>query len=749
VHLPFLQSNFGASLQPIAYVVADELNASAARTCLPKRFTTNRFGIEAQNLMHAPLVTMLTLLPIACAPHVAAGRRPAERRPDVPRGSPLHPRADAQAAHPEDPYRWLEDTANPRVAAWFAVHDARTRARFGADPQARALQRRREAIALSLRDSEPLVAQVGGGNASHVRPAANTRLRVVEGAVVLGAEPSQVQVFPRPDPAVTYTNIELSPDGKWALVELSASGKDRREWRVQSIEHAAQSADQLVGIEDTSTVWDVNACGFYYAFTPTDVAHAIRFGAREIRFHRVGTPQSTDRLVLPANHDRNAASGTGPIALLSTGVVLVQTASGYDASRFAIASAKPDGDQIEPLSPAAGIIESVVADGANVLEVVRLADGTRVVDRVTRSLAQSARTLRRIASTQHFIGISMCCNSFVLEFGTGHSQRFEIADRELRTLMTWTVAPGNRESLTCADGRIQVKSSGLLQPGTTSELDVARHVRTPVAQKLVGWDPAPYVVESVAAVAADGERIPIEVVRKHDAALDGRAPLWIYGYGGFQVAQFPGFSTLVASWLERGGIYAVAHLRGGVERGQDWHRTAIKTNHFVSVEDYAASVRALHLAGYGSPATTMLHGVSHGGLVVARAAIEWPALARLALIEVPLLDMLRFAEFGRGGVSEYGDPDNVRERAALEHLSALHAVRAGVHYPQFYVTAATLDERAHPMHAAKLVEALTRAHADNEVWLKVDFRGGHLSGGNDPELAAADALALLLSGATP
>jgi len=251
--------------------------------------------------------------------------------------------------------------------------------------------------------------------------------------------------------------------------------------------------------------------------------------------------------------------------------------------------------------------------------------------------------------------------------------------------MAWTVPPGEREQFDTREGQLIVKRSGLLTVGETSMIHPELAKRDVIERKVTNWDPTLYQVDTLEADSEDGIRVPVEVIRRKDARVDGTEPLWVFGYGGFKYSQFLSFQAIVAAWVESGGIYAVVHARGGNELGREWNEAAVRTRHFRSVVDFESAVRALHQARYGTPHTTMIHGRSHGGLVVARAALGWPELATLVLAEVPLADMLRFADKGRGGVTEYGDPEDSGEFASLLHLSSYHAVQERTRYPAFFV----------------------------------------------------------------
>ncbi len=626
-----------------------------------------------------------------------------------------------------DPDRWLESLDSPEVLAWLRSRDQDARRDRSADPVAVALQARVEDIWKNWKYVDDS-ASVQKKKAAKESPS----LRSKDGRIEWVRGKDSRTLFEKLESPQTFGAHDLSPEGTFALVERVTAGRDRREFLVRRAQ-GNTGIDVLIGIEGSEVVWDGKRGGFYYTFTPADVANAVRFGARQIRFHRVGTSQELDPLVVPANNDRNGSSGTNPLALLTDDLLLIRSKSAWDGGhRFAIVDLAKAPPTSRELTQDGGAVEGVDVDGKSLLVIVRGPDATRMVRRLSAEDAKagaSGQVLRTIAASEHYASVKIAGHYTVFEFGAGHAARFEICDKNARPIMGWTGKPGDTESVFASGSELRVKRGGLLALNEIARLEPERGLRTPLQHAVSTWDPTLYQVDALEAVSADGTRIPIEVLRRKDLPASTTSPLRVYGYGGFQYSQFLGFQAIVAAWVESGGLYAVVHARGGLEWGREWNAAALRKDHFRSVEDIGGSLRALHRGGYGSPATTLVHGRSHGGLVVSRAAIEWPDAVRMALAEVPLVDMIRFVEKGRGGVTEYGDPDDAGEFPSLLHLSANHAVRPGGRYPAFFVTTAIGDERVDAMHPAKLVAALERASADNRVLLRVDWKGGHLGGG--------------------
>jgi prolyl oligopeptidase len=248
----------------------------------------------------------------------------------------------------------------------------------------------------------------------------------------------------------------------------------------------------------------------------------------------------------------------------------------------------------------------------------------------------------------------------------------------------------------------------------------------------VSFDPAPYVTEQVFYESKDGTRVPMFITRRRDAALDGTNPTLLYGYGGFDQSLTPSFSAAVAAWLERGGIYAVANLRGGGEYGAEWHDAGTKTRKQNVFDDFIAAAEWLIAKRYTSPAKLAIHGKSNGGLLVGAVMSQRPELFGAALPGVGVMDMLRYHLASANAYawsSDYGTVENADQFRALAAYSPVHNLKRGRCYPPTLVTTADHDDRVVPWHSFKFAAALQHAQAcANPVLVRIETRAGHGAG---------------------
>jgi prolyl oligopeptidase len=246
--------------------------------------------------------------------------------------------------------------------------------------------------------------------------------------------------------------------------------------------------------------------------------------------------------------------------------------------------------------------------------------------------------------------------------------------------------------------------------------------------RTLAWNPDDYVSEQVFVTSDDGTRVPLFLTRRRDATPNGNMPTLLYGYGGFQVTIGPTFKPEWLAWMERGGLLAVASLRGGGEYGKAWHDGGRLANKQKVFDDFAACLRWLARSGWTRPARIGISGRSNGGLLVGATITQHPELFGAAVAEVGVMDMLRFHRFtiGWAWTSDYGSADDPEQFRTLLAYSPLHNVRPGVAYPATLVTTGDHDDRVVPGHSFKFAAALQAAQAgEAPVVIRIDTDAGH------------------------
>jgi len=277
-----------------------------------------------------------------------------------------------------------------------------------------------------------------------------------------------------------------------------------------------------------------------------------------------------------------------------------------------------------------------------------------------------------------------------------------------------------------ASGRQFISTQGFLTPPSLGLLDVTAGSQTPLRAAPPKFDASTHRVEQYEATSADGTKVPYFVVMPRDLAMDGTAPTILFGYGGFQISFPPAYKPEMGKlWLENGGVFVQANIRGGGEFGPGWHQAALNENRQRAFDDFAAVAEDLIARGITSPRHLGIYGRSNGGVLTSVSITQRPELFNAAVIESPLIDMLRYHELPAGAswIGEYGDPRIPEEAAWIADYSAYQRLSPEVDYPRVYITTNTRDDRVHPAHARKFAARL-EAQGHDHLYFE-DTAGGH------------------------
>ncbi|MFO0412303.1 MAG: prolyl oligopeptidase family serine peptidase [bacterium] len=274
-------------------------------------------------------------------------------------------------------------------------------------------------------------------------------------------------------------------------------------------------------------------------------------------------------------------------------------------------------------------------------------------------------------------------------------------------------------------GTFFVATQGFLTPQTLSLANVTGDADV-IRQAPARFDASTHVTEQFEATSSDGTMIPYFVTRPRDMAMDGSAPTILFGYGGFQISFPPAYKPEMGKlWLENGGVFVQANIRGGGEFGPEWHQSVLNENRQLAFDDFAAVAADLHRRGISSPRRTGIYGRSNGGVLTSVTMIQHPELINAAVIESPLIDMLRYHEMPAGAswIGEYGDPRIPEEAAWIARYSAYQNLRPDTDYPRVYITTNTRDDRVHPGHSRKFAARLGEMGYDHLYYEETS--GGH------------------------
>jgi prolyl oligopeptidase len=645
-----------------------------------------------------------------------------------------------------DPYRWLEDGQSEEVKQWSAAQDSLARSWLSKLPG-------RDAIASRFRElfyieSVGTPRRLGGRWFFPRREAGKEKFAVHwrEGA----AGPDRVLLDPNewsPDGSVSLGVWSVSYDGK--RVAYAVKGNNSDEATLHVIDVATGKVSEIDVIEGGKYAWPSwtpEGDGFYYTRLPPEgaVKTADRPGFAEVRFHRLGTDPATDLLVREKTGDPKTFQSAG---LSRDGRWLIATVehgwTSTDVYFMDRHAGKPDwrplvvgNDARYDVTVDRGQFFVLTNEGASRYRVLRV-DPLRPErthwDEIVAERPDA--TLEALTIVGHHLSLAY------LKDVVSHVEIRDENGKLAREIALPTLGSASALSGEPDDDIAYYSFQSFTYPTEIFETHVSTGKTSTWYKLRVPVDPSLYVVEQSFATSRDGTRVPFFLVRSPAQPHPGAAPTILYGYGGFQAAQAPFFSSSIFPWLERGGIWVVANLRGGSEYGEDWHRQGMRREKQHVFDDYAAVAAELTAKGYTRADKLAAMGSSNGGLLVGAAITQRPDLFRVALCGVPLLDMVRYHLFGSGKtwIPEYGSPDDAGDFTALLAYSPYHHVTQGTKYPATLLLSADSDDRVDPMHARKFAAELQWASTGGPVLLRIERHSGH--GGADLVRAAVEKLA--------
>jgi prolyl oligopeptidase len=654
-----------------------------------------------------------------------------------------------------DPYRWLEDEKSAEVQAWMSAQDAFARAELANLPGRAAYEERLKGLLYV--DSRGAPAK-RGKRYFYWKKAADQEKAVHYWQEGEAGEP-KVLLDPNTlsaDGSISVTEVVPSEDGQLVAYMERGNNADEATLRVMEVATGqVRAGDSIPGLRYTSASWSPDGNGFYYTWIPSDPAIPTneRMGYGEVRYHALGTDPAKDPVLREKTGDPTRWQGA---SVSKDGKYLFLTIShGWSETdlyvRF-LTDKKRAGTWV-PLAVGTKAIYSAVAhkdrfyvitnDGAprfqaylvdpNKLDkkqwkLVIPEDAEAVLDNLDVVGGHLALTYLRNATTE-------------LEVRT-------LAGKPVRKIALPTLGTSSGLYGRPDDDVAYFSFSSFVYPEEiyrtnikTGETKVYAQVKAPVT-------PGDYVVEQHRYPSKDGTPISIFVVHKKGLTKNGENPTMLYGYGGFNISLTPAFTALAVPFLDEGGVYAVANLRGGGEYGEAWHQAGMLAKKQNVFDDFIAAAEWLQKEGYTKPARLGIRGGSNGGLLVGTAMTQRPELYGAVICAVPLLDMVRYHDFGVGQawVPEYGSADDPAQFATLYAYSPYHHVEAGKSYPPLLMLSADHDDRVDPMHARKFVAQVQGAGA-KVAWLRIEKHAGH--GGADLRrqavAQAADTLAFLKS----
>lgn len=633
-----------------------------------------------------------------------------------------------------DPYRWLEDPDSAETRAWIAAENALTESFLSAVPERDAIRRRLtelwdyERCGVPVRVGERYVYSKNSGLQSQ---------NVIYVADTLGAA-ERVLIDPNTfseDGTVALGAVAFSDDGNLAAYATSASGSDWLTWRVRDVLTGNDLRDELHWGKFSSAAWMRDGSGFFYCRYDEPQPEA-QFKAenynQQVFFHRLGTPQAQDVLIYERRDHKDWTFG----ALVSDDGrwLVLHVSQGTDPhNRVFVRDLQVADAAVIELIPEPDASWSYVGNDEGRFYFHTTKDAER--GRVVAFAVDDRRPIEIVPQTADALeGVSLFGDTLVLQYlrdARAVVRRWGL-DGAARGVVT---LPGLGSVSGFGGKRRETETffsyTSYTTPASIYSLDVRSGATALVFAPRVAFDPARFTSEQRFYSGADGTRLPLIVSAAKGTGRDGTTPTILNGYGGFGISLTPAFSPAVLVWMELGGAFAVANLRGGGEYGEGWHRAGTKERKQNVFDDFIAAAEFLIAEHYTSAERLAISGGSNGGLLVGACMTQRPELFAAALPSVGVLDMLRFQNFtiGWAWTADYGSSDDSEAFRWLYAYSPLHNLRVGTDYPATLVTTADHDDRVFPAHSFKFTAALQAAQGGPApVLIRVETKAGHGAG---------------------
>jgi prolyl oligopeptidase len=540
------------------------------------------------------------------------------------------------------------------------------------------------------------------------------------------------------DGTIALGGLDVTDDARLMAYGLATAGSDWQQWKVRDVGTGKDRQDLLDWVKFSNTSWKKDGSGFFYSrYDKPDEKNKLRSQVynHKLFFHRLGTQQSQDKLIYERPDQKewlfNAeVTDDGRYLIIS-----VQRGTDPKNRIFYKNLADPNSKVVELLDKADAEYDFIDNEGpvfvfrtnlgAPLGRIISIDTSKSLPPKVDQLVPESKDKLEAVSSVgDRFVAVCLKdAHSAVKLFKRDGSADGEIALPGLGTAAGFTGKHQDRETF--------YSFTSFTTPTEIFRYDFDKRASELLFKPNVKFNPDDYTTEQVFYHSADGTRVPIFISYKKGMKRDGQTPTYLYGYGGFDISSTPSFAPANLVWMEMGGIYAVANLRGGGEYGENWHEAGMLHTKQNVFDDFIAAAHYLIDNKFTSTSKLAIGGGSNGGLLVGACMTQRPDLFGAALPNVGVMDMLRFQKFtiGWAWTSDYGSSAKPDDFAFLYAYSPLHHIAKGCCYPATFITTADHDDRVVPAHSFKFAATLQAAQGcDKPVLIRIETKAGHGAG---------------------
>ncbi|MEO8201369.1 MAG: prolyl oligopeptidase family serine peptidase [Gemmatimonadota bacterium] len=632
-----------------------------------------------------------------------------------------------------DPYRWLEEDESPDTVSWTRAQNAATERYLEAAPGRAAIRARLEELLSIGAISTPT--PVRGRYFYQLREGGQNQPVLLVRMGLDGHD--QVLLDPNAlNPAGTTALDWFYPsdDGRLVAYGVSEDGSEDSVLSILEVETGKLLSDRIRHTRAADLSWLPDSTGFYYTRYPSmgEVPEGDEHYHRSVFFHLLGEDPASDRLVFrPEQKEFWPGVDLSPDGRW----LLIGVSRSFDETDIYIQDLEGGGPLVPVAKDLPALFDAAVVRDRLYLRTNLEAPNYRVfVAEAANPGREFWRPLVLPRSNAVLEGLSISGNHLILSYVERATSRLVVTDlagnspREIELPAIGSVFGLGVEW----DGaELLIGFSSFIVPPAIYRVDLQSGRMELWHRVAASINPDRFRVDQVSYPSRDGTTVTMFIVRPADLHLDGERPVYLTGYGGFNISMMPTFSRSMLLWLEAGGIIAIPNLRGGGEYGEAWHQDGMLGKKQNSFDDFTAAAEYLIREGYTSPSHIAAAGGSNGGLLMGAVLTQRSDLFRAVIIQVPLLDMLRYHRFlmARLWIPEYGSAENREEFAWLIEYSPYHKVRDGVGYPAVLLATAESDTRVHPMHARKMAARLQAATSSiHPILLRLETQAGHGAG---------------------
>jgi prolyl oligopeptidase len=638
-----------------------------------------------------------------------------------------------------DPYRWLEDPNSAETQAWVDAQNRLTNA-FLERITARAPIEKRltelwnyERYGLPSRQGPYYVYSRNDGLQNQ---AVLYRAEGLDGKAETLLDPNTLST----DGTAALANMAFSDDGSKLAYAISASGSDWMEWRVREVKTARDLPDLIKWSKFSGAAWTKDGAGFYYSRFDAPKEGEAYQGVnknQKVYFHRVGTAQDADELIY-ARPDHPDWGLNADITEDGRFLFIYQSEGTNRENRIFLKDLSDPASTIAPLLDAFDASYTIVGNDGDRFYVLTDKDAPRnrliAIDRRAPAPAGWKTLIPEAQGTAVLSSVAMNGDRFLAVWRVDAHEQVKVYDLAGTLVLNITLPSvgtvggfsGRRR-----DPTMFYAFTSFTYPTTVYGFDAKSGESHAFRRPRVPFDSAAFETTQRFYTSKDGTRVPMFIVHKKGLTRNGRNPTYLYGYGGFDISLTPAFSPANIAWMEMGGVYAQANLRGGGEYGKAWHDGGRLKNKQNVFDDFIAAAEFLIAEKYTSTPKLAIGGGSNGGLLVGAAITQRPDLFGAAVPAVGVLDMLRFHKFtiGWAWTSDYGSAETKEGFDVLIKYSPLHNVKPGAKYPATMVVTADHDDRVVPAHSHKFTATLQAAQGgDAPILARIETKAGHGAG---------------------